>query len=98
IWAADRRNRGAVWVGADVSDIPRRRLSGRHRKRGYVGHVICAGIVAVEQIEELDKRRRSTLLTKSEWPAHAQIGLYVGSSAELIQYSWRSVDCYPFAI
>src|SRR6185437_14493561 len=46
-------------------------------KRGEVRDVICAGIVAVEKVEELDEGRGSEALTDLEWTADAHIDLNI---------------------
>ena len=60
-------------------------------QRGQVSDKIVAGIVAIEQIEEFDKRIYRPAVANREWPADAQVHLDVGSSAELVETSLNSV-------
>ena len=64
----------------------------RRRQRGDVGDVVRAGIVAVEQIEELDERHDLPALSDLERPGDAQINLDVRGAAELVHRGLHAVD------
>jgi len=72
--------------GGSVADIV-----DRGRKSRYVCHEVVAGIIAIEQIEEFDKRIYRPALTNYEGPADPQINLYVGSSAKLVETGLNSI-------
>ena len=58
-----------VQIFGNVADW---RLRGWHWQSAIVGDVICAGIIAVEKIEELDERQNLPALADLERTADAQ--------------------------
>src|SRR5258708_27054622 len=71
---------------------------GGYRKRGHVGHKISAGIVAVEEIEELRERVDLPALANLDRAADAHVHLDVGRSAEFVEAGRLSVHGNPAAV
>ena len=65
-------------------------VDGRGQRR-KVGNVIGAGIVAIEQVEELDEGHDAPALAQGERPADAQIHLHVRRSAELVESGLHAI-------
>ena len=64
----------------------------RHRQCGNIRHVICAGIIAVEDIEKFDERGNFRALSDFKRPADTQVRLQIRSAAELIERGLDAVN------
>ena len=71
--------------------LPSCSLRGRHSKIADGGDVVRAGIVAVEEIEELDERQNLPAFADLERTADPQVRLYVRCTAKLVQAFGHSV-------
>src|SRR5580658_6193230 len=83
-------SRASGWVGADAGDV--RGVVYRQGECAHIGDVVCAGVIAVENIEKFDEGSRGEPIVKREGPADAEIPLDVGSPAEFVERSLDAVD------
>src|SRR5580658_437089 len=74
-------------ITGDVRDPRgiRLHLALRNRKLNHIDRVVRAGVIPVEQIEELDERIDPPALVDLEGTRHAQVGLDVRRAAENIE-------------
>src|SRR6266481_8816192 len=83
--AVDGLGYRAICNRADVGHIAARDLVGGYRKRGHVGNEISAGVVAVEEVEELGERVNLPALANLDRAGDAHVHLDVGRSAEIVE-------------
>ena len=78
-----------------VVALPDAMSLGRSGSSADTGHVVCAGIVAIEEVEELGEWRDLPAVTEFEGTADAQVRLDVGRAAEFVEASsaLRSPKC-----
>jgi hypothetical protein len=96
--AGNRLGRAAIWICTDAGDIAGLRFRRGHGKRRDVGHIVRARVVAVEEIEEFNKRRDGPAFTQPNRAAHAQIGLNIGNGAKLVERSKHAIDRDTLAV
>src|SRR5208282_1013762 len=84
----NRTNTGDV---GDACDRIRRHLGQRNRQLGYVDREVRAGVVPVEDIEELDKWIDLPALVNFDGTRNAQVGLDVRRAAKYVQAGVSSV-------
>jgi hypothetical protein len=89
---------GAGRVRTVRREVAALRLGWRHGQERHVGYIIRSGIVAVEEIEELDEGNQRPAVVEVEGSADTQVGLNVGSAAEFIESGPDSVDLDAIAV
>jgi hypothetical protein len=81
-----------------MGDVAARRFVGRDWKRGHIGDVVRARIVAIEEIEKFDEGDQRPAIMEIERAGDAQINLNVGGAAELVQCGSDSIDLDAIAV
>ena len=92
IQAGDGLCGGAGSVRANVSHVAILHFVLRDWERGNVGDVVRTGIVAIENIEELDEGCHRPALADREWTADAQVRLNIWRAAQRIEADGRAID------
>src|SRR5208282_119022 len=95
--AGDGCGLGAACIAANTGDVRDALPIGLHlRCRNWqlrnVDCEVCAGIVAVEQVEELDEGVDLPALVDFEGACDAEVGLDVRRAAEYVEAGVRSID------
>ena len=79
---------GTDGIGTQSGDV----VDVVHGERADVGHIIFAGIVAVEEIEKFDEGRGGKALANFNRAADAQVHLDIRGATQTVERSFHSID------
>src|SRR5260370_42406469 len=86
---------GARWRGTKRGDVGE--IVHRNGQSTDIADVVVSGIVAIEEVEELEEGHERPALVELDRSAHPQIGLNVGRAAELVEPRLHAIDHHAIA-